>query len=88
MKTSMHSPRVISIFSQLRQPGLVVIMTFASLTFAQAASRFWTGAINGNFATGGNWLGNVAPVAGDDLVFQAGITQLLATNNFSQGSRW
>ena len=83
MKTSMHSPRMISIFSQLRRPGLVVIMTFASLTFAQAASRFWDGSANGNFNTAANWVGGVAPVAGDDLVFQAGITQLLATNNFS-----
>ncbi|MBI1840884.1 MAG: autotransporter-associated beta strand repeat-containing protein [Verrucomicrobia bacterium] len=50
---------------------------------AGAASKFWTGAVNGNFATGGNWVGGVAQAAGDDLVFQTGITKLFATNNFS-----
>lgn len=50
---------------------------------ARAASRFWDGSANGNFSTAANWVGGVAPVAGDDLVFQAGVTQLLVTNNFS-----
>ena len=50
---------------------------------AHGASRFWDGSANGNFASAGNWVGGVAPVAGDDLVFQAGVTQLLVTNNFS-----
>src|SRR5439155_8559091 len=41
---------------------------------AKGASRFWVGSVNGNFSTAGNWIGSVAPAAGDDLVFQAGIT--------------
>ena len=50
---------------------------------ASAASRFWDGSSSGNWSLGANWVGNVAPVAGDDLVFQAGVTQLLVTNDFS-----
>lgn len=50
---------------------------------ASGASRFWDGSSNGNFTDANNWVGGVAPVAGDDLVFQAGIAQLLVTNNFS-----
>ena len=50
---------------------------------ARGASRFWVGSFNGNFSTGANWVGSVAPTNGDDLVFQAGVTQLLVTNNFS-----
>src|SRR5262245_55075000 len=50
---------------------------------ASGAARFWDGSANGNFSTAGNWVGGIAPLAGDDLVFQAGITQLLVTNNFS-----
>src|SRR5687768_902171 len=49
----------------------------------RGAARFWTGAVNGNFSTAGNWLGNVAPTNSDDIVFQAGVTRLLVTNNFS-----
>src|SRR5439155_9562471 len=38
-----------------------VLLTAALLPSARGASRFWTGNVNGNFATAGNWLGNVAP---------------------------
>jgi autotransporter-associated beta strand protein len=62
-------------------PVLAVFMAFPSCGLA--ASRFWDGSSDGNFATAANWVGGVAPVAGDDLVFQAGITRLLVTNNFS-----
>jgi len=43
--------------------------------------QVWDGSASGNFSNGGNWVGGVAPVAGDDLVFQLGVTQLLVTNN-------
>ena len=38
---------------------------------------------NGNFNVSGNWLPGGVPAAGDDLVFQTGVTQLLVTNDFS-----
>ena len=55
---------------------------------ARAASRFWDGSSSGNFSTAANWVGGVAPVAGDDLVFQAGVTRLLVTNDFSPNRAW
>ena len=64
---------------------LLVAMASLLITVGSspAASRFWGGSANGNFSTAANWVGNVAPVAGDDLVFQAGVTRLLVTNDFS-----
>src|SRR6188474_3209044 len=53
-----------------------------------AASRFWDGSANGNFSTAANWVGNVAPTNGDDLVFQTGVTRLLVTNDFSPNRAW
>jgi autotransporter-associated beta strand protein len=65
------------------KPFLLVIIALVAARPAGAASRFWDGSVNGNFNTAGNWAGNVVPVAGDDLVFQAGVTRLLVTNDFS-----
>src|SRR6266508_1843861 len=67
-----------------RSAGSCTLSALVGLALpAPGASRFWDGSVNGNFSTAGNWVGNVVPVAGDDLVFQAGVTQLLVTNNFS-----
>ena len=60
---------------------LLNITLLSPLTFG--ASKFWTGNSDGNFSNGGNWVGGVAPAAGDDLVFQLGATRLIVTNNFS-----
>ena len=61
----------------------ILIALFLLLPSAQSASKFWTGANSGNFNNAGNWTPSGAPAAGDDLVFQAGITRLLVTNDFS-----
>jgi autotransporter-associated beta strand protein len=61
----------------------LVIIALVAAGPAGAATRFWDGSVNGNFNNAGNWAGNVVPVAGDDLVFQAGVTRLLVTNDFS-----
>jgi autotransporter-associated beta strand protein len=53
---------------------------------AHGAVKTWTGAAvagNGNFNVSGNWFPSGVPAAGDDLVFQTGVTQLLVTNDFS-----
>src|SRR3989442_426680 len=51
---------------------------------AQGAVKSWNGTVaNGNFNVSGNWSPSGAPAAGDDLIFPAGPTQLLVTNNFS-----
>src|SRR5262245_11365823 len=71
-------------------PRLVFLLPFVTLFIlilspAQGALRLWDGNANGNFNAPGNWVGNVVPVAGDDLVFQPNnlVTQFLVTNNFS-----
>jgi autotransporter-associated beta strand protein len=43
------------------------------------------GGADANWATAANWLGDVAPLAGDNLVF-AGTTQLTNTNNYAAGT--
>ena len=57
---------------------------------AQATVRFWNGGgANNNWTTAANW-GGTAPVAGDDLIFQANsavdVTSLNNTNNFPAGT--
>jgi hypothetical protein len=38
---------------------------------ACAATKYWTGAVDRNWSTPGNWVGGVAPINGDDLFFWA-----------------
>ena len=48
-----------------------------------AAVRTWDGGgVDSNWQTAANWAGDVAPVAGDDLVFPAIAPQFSANNNF------
>ena len=61
----------------------IIVMLLALAPSAQAATKTWDGSSSGNWATGGNWSGGTAPNNGDDLIFPAGIAQLLVTNDFS-----
>ncbi len=66
--------------------GLLALILLPAVPEAWAANRFWTGnGANNNWSTSGNW-GGTAPVAGDDLIFQANVlvdaTSLINTNNF------
>src|SRR5713226_3440767 len=59
------------------------VLAWLFMTFvAHGGTKLWSGTINGNFSNGGNWVGGVAPAAGDDLFFQLGVAQLLVTNDF------
>jgi autotransporter-associated beta strand protein len=63
-----------------------VLLLVALLPSAHGAVKTWTGSAgagNGNFNVSGNWFPSGAPAAGDDLIFQTGVTQLLVTNDFS-----
>ncbi len=52
-----------------------------------ATTDTWTGlGADTNWQTAGNWVGNVAPNAGDNLVFPSGVAQESATNNFTAGT--
>src|SRR5262245_35120935 len=54
------------------------------------ATRVWTGAVDANWMTPGNWVGGVAPQADDNLLFPAGVTgsALTSTNDFPDGTRF
>lgn len=50
------------------------------------ATRTWSGlGADANWATGANWVGNIAPVAGDDLIFPSGAARLANINNLAAG---
>jgi len=78
----------------LRKPrhGLIVFagVTWTALTLswtATAGTKTWDGGgANVNWTTAANWSSNVAPVAGDLLVFPAGRTSAVMSNNFSAGT--
>src|SRR5205809_34241 len=67
---------------------LALVLSLSSLAaFAAphsfAATRTWTGAgSDTNMNTAANW-GGTAPVAGDDLVFPANITNRVVVNNYT-----
>jgi fibronectin-binding autotransporter adhesin len=48
----------------------------------------WTGAVNNLWSNGGNWsgLGGLAPVAGDDLIFPGGASNLSTSNDIPAGT--
>lgn len=60
-----------------------ILLLWHALPVAIAATKTWDGSSSGLWATGANWSGSTAPVAGDDLVFPAGAANTTMTNNFS-----
>lgn len=46
------------------------------------ATSVWNGAVDGTWLNAGNWVGGIAPSAGDDLVFPPGAYALTGTNDF------
>jgi autotransporter-associated beta strand protein len=92
--TSRSTPRSYR-SSQSRQSrrsllGLAIFAALAATAVplpAAAATRTWSGAGGNNqWMTPANWQGNVAPVAGDDLVFPVGGAQTVNVNNFPAGT--
>src|SRR5437016_4671047 len=59
--------------------GLALVLVPA---LGNAATKTWSGAgADNNWATSANWVGGVAPVSGDDLVFPEGASRLTNVNN-------
>lgn len=72
--------------TQLIGRALCVFFFTAMIIFAapsaNAATKTWDGGGgSGNWATAANWVGDVLPVAGDDLIFPDGVTQFSTNNN-------
>jgi autotransporter-associated beta strand protein len=60
---------------------VVVLLLVCIPSLAEGATKTWSATpVTGEWGTGANWVGGVAPVSGDDLVFPADST-LKATNN-------
>lgn len=63
-------------------------ITLAPADAALAATRTWDGdGPDGNWSTGANWVGGVAPQDGDELVFPAGASRLTTNNDLSATTR-
>jgi autotransporter-associated beta strand protein len=61
--------------------------TFVLAPRALAATESWDGGGgDNNMTTNANWLDDTAPLAGDDLVFPAGITDRTVVNDFAGGT--
>lgn len=51
------------------------------------ATRIWDGgAVTNNWTSAKNWVGDIVPVAGDDLVFPANASKKTADNTFAAGT--
>jgi autotransporter-associated beta strand protein len=60
----------------------VLLMSFFVSSTVHGATRTWDGGgSGGNWSTIQNWVGDIAPVAGDDLVFPSGAAQFSANND-------
>src|SRR5438105_11346454 len=53
---------------------------------APAVATWDGGGADNHWTTAANWAGDVAPSAGDDLVFPAGAAQLANVNDFAAGT--
>jgi autotransporter-associated beta strand protein len=61
--------------------GLGLVSGLLAALAGQAAVRVWDGSQNGYWSQRLNWSGDLAPAAGDDLVFPAGAANLVNTND-------
>ncbi len=67
----------------------VITVTFCltlAAGHAEAATRTWTGLVDGNWTNAANWSGAAAPLPNDDLVFPAGALNTTNTNDFADGT--
>jgi fibronectin-binding autotransporter adhesin len=66
---------------------LFVCTALAVSSSVMAATRTWTGTTSALWSVAGNW-GGTAPVAGDDLVFPNGTSNMTNTNDFPAGTNF
>jgi len=66
---------------------LAALLLLSLQTWTSAALRTWDGGgTNNNWTTATNWVGDVAPLPGDDLLFPTGKTRLSPINDFPSGT--
>lgn len=63
----------------------LLLLAFLLPSALAAATKSWTGSINGNWSNGANWADGTPPVAGDDLVFGNSPATRSLVNDFPAG---
>jgi Bacterial Ig-like domain (group 3) len=63
--------------------AVLLTLTLTLASFASAATRTWSGAVDNLWSTGGNWSGGIAPVDGDALVFPSGAANTTNVNDIA-----
>ena len=62
---------------------LLLFVLFFSINSYSAVKTWDGGGANGNWNTAANWVGDISPVANDDLIFPATSAQFMTTHNFT-----
>jgi len=65
-------------------PAFIFLLLISTAAFG-AGTKTWNGNSSSNMSDGNNWVGNLPPVAGDDLVFGSA-TNLTVTNDYPAGT--
>jgi autotransporter-associated beta strand protein len=82
-----HNPTDFAASSAYAAAGLNVFLTpgVTATPPVPATTSVWTGADIGrtNWSDALNWVGNIAPVPGNDLIFPAGAAQFISTNDLT-----
>ncbi len=68
-------------FSRVIRLFVAIAMLAVAVPAALGVTKTWSGATSDNWSLNTNWLGNVAPVDGDDLVFPQGASRKSTTFN-------
>ncbi|HEY2953176.1 MAG TPA: autotransporter-associated beta strand repeat-containing protein, partial [Verrucomicrobiae bacterium] len=64
--------------------GAALCLLFSSpAPSARGATRTWSGNGSGNWSNPTNWVGNLAPISGDDVIFPADAVRFETTNDLS-----
>jgi autotransporter-associated beta strand protein len=63
-------------------------LTYLEDHLAPAVATWDGGGTDNNWTTAANWVGDVAPQPGDDLVFPDGVSRLTNANNFPAGTEF
>jgi fibronectin-binding autotransporter adhesin len=66
--------------------SLSSLLVFSAPRVLAATATWDGGGTDDNMTTAANWAGDVAPTAGDDLVFPANITERTINNDFTAGT--
>ncbi len=73
---------------QRRRPRGVLGLEILEVRVVPSGTSTWTGhdaATSTNWSDANNWMGDIAPAAGDDLIFEQGPSSLISNNDLAAG---